>query len=84
MVNERSDAAGEAQPIRLVLADDQAMIRGALGALLDLEDDLQVVGEAADGAAAIDTVAELRPDVCLVDIQMPGIDGIEATEQIIA
>ncbi|MFT4258143.1 response regulator [Microbacterium sp.] len=65
--------------IRLVIADDQALVRGALGALLDLEPDLEVVGYAADGAEALRVVAEQSPDVCLMDIQMPGIDGIETT-----
>lgn len=65
--------------IRLLLADDQAMIRGALGALLDLESDLQVVGESSNGAAAVQDAERLRPDVCLMDIQMPGMDGLEAT-----
>ena len=67
------------EPITLLLADDQAMIRGALGALLDLEEDLTVVGEASDGRSAVDEATRLRPDVCLMDIQMPGLDGIEAT-----
>jgi two-component system response regulator DesR len=65
--------------IRLVIADDQALVRGALGALLDLEIDLVVVGLAADGAQALRLVDELAPDVCLMDIQMPGLDGVEAT-----
>ncbi|HZU92943.1 MAG TPA: response regulator transcription factor [Microbacterium sp.] len=65
--------------IRLVIADDQALVRGALGALLDLEIDLEVVGLAADGAQALRLVDELAPDVCLMDIQMPGLDGVEAT-----
>ncbi len=65
--------------IRLVLADDQALVRGALGALLELEGDLTVAGEASDGAEAVERVRELRPDVCLMDIQMPGMDGLEAT-----
>lgn len=70
------------EQIRLLLVDDQAMIRGALGALLNLEPDLAVVGEAADGAEGIRLASELQPDVCLIDIQMPGIDGIAATEAI--
>lgn len=68
--------------IRLVIADDQALVRGALGALLDLEDDLQVVGMAADGAEALRLVAELAPDVCLMDVQMPGRDGVETTRML--
>jgi len=66
-------------PIRLLLVDDQALVRGAMGALLELEDDLTVVAEAADGAQAAERAAESRPDVCLMDIQMPGVDGIDAT-----
>lgn len=65
--------------IRLVIADDQAMLRGALAALLELEDDLTVVGVAGDGEAAVDLVTQTTPDVCLMDIQMPGMDGIAAT-----
>jgi len=75
-------AGGGAGPIRLVLADDQAMLRGALAALLDLEPDMQVVGAASDGAEAVRVVTETRPDVCLMDIQMPGMDGIEATRAV--
>lgn len=66
-------------PIRLLLVDDQALVRGAMGALLELEDDLTVVAEAADGSQAAERAAESRPDVCLMDIQMPGVDGIDAT-----
>lgn len=68
--------------IRLVIADDQAMLRGALAALLELEDDLTVVGVAGDGEAAVDLVAQTSPDVCLMDIQMPGMDGIAATQAV--
>lgn len=66
-------------PIRLLLVDDQALVRGAMGALLEWEDDLTVVAEAADGSQAAERAAETRPDVCLMDIQMPGVDGIDAT-----
>lgn len=68
-----------AEPIRLVIADDQAMLRGALAALLELEEDLTVVGVAASGEEAVEVVARTAPDVCLMDIQMPGMDGIAAT-----
>jgi DNA-binding NarL/FixJ family response regulator len=63
--------------IRVLLADDQAMIRGGLRLILDDQPDISVVGEAADGTEAIRLARRLRPDVCLVDIRMPGQDGIE-------
>jgi len=75
--------AATADPIRLLIVDDQALVRGALGALLDLEDDLQTVGFAADAAAAVDQAVALQPDVCLMDIQMPGDDGIAATARLL-
>lgn len=65
--------------IRVLLADDQALVRGALAALLDLEADLTVVGQAADGAEAVALAREVGPDVVLMDVDMPGMDGIEAT-----
>ena len=63
--------------IRILLAEDQGMVRGALAALLDLEDDLEVVAEAADGVEAFRLVAETKPDVVLTDIEMPGKTGLE-------
>jgi len=70
--------------IRVVLADDQPVVRGGLRMILEIEPDIEVVGEAADGAAAVDAVAALRPDVILMDISMAPVDGIEATRRIAA
>lgn len=68
--------------IRVLLADDQAMIRGGLRLILEDQSDIEVVAEAADGAEAIRLARQLRPDVCLIDIRMPGKDGIEVTRAI--
>ena len=65
--------------IRLLLADDQALVRGALAALLDLEPDLEVVAEVGSGDEVVPAADEHRPDVALLDVEMPGMDGIEAT-----
>lgn len=72
----------DAATIRIVIVDDQAMLRGALAALLELEDDLTVAGVAGDGEQAVRLVADTAPDVCLMDIQMPGMDGIAATRAV--
>jgi two-component system response regulator DesR len=72
----------DAEAIRLVIVDDQAMLRGALSALLELEDDLTVVGVAGTGEEAVEVVSATRPDVCLMDIQMPGMDGVAATRAV--
>jgi len=65
--------------IKLLLADDQALVRGALAALLDLEPDLRVVVEVGSGDAVVAAASEHDPDVALLDVEMPGMDGIEAT-----
>ncbi|TDW95278.1 LuxR family two component transcriptional regulator [Kribbella pratensis] len=64
--------------IRLLIADDQALVRGALAALLDLEPDLEVVSEVGRGDEVIEAARNARPDVALLDVEMPGLDGIEA------
>jgi DNA-binding NarL/FixJ family response regulator len=68
--------------IRVALVDDQALLRAGLRVLLDNEDDIAVVGEAGDGEAAIALARQTRPDVILMDIRMPGLDGVEATKRI--
>ncbi|HEV7195070.1 MAG TPA: response regulator transcription factor [Pedococcus sp.] len=69
--------------IRVVLADDQALLRAGIRALLDAEDDIEVVGEAGNGPDAVALVLRLSPDVVLMDIRMPGGDGLEATRAIV-
>ena len=68
--------------IRVLLADDQALVRAGFRALLDAEDDIEVVGEAGDGEEAARFAEQLRPDVVLMDIRMPGVDGLAATRRI--
>jgi DNA-binding NarL/FixJ family response regulator len=68
--------------IRVVLADDQALVRTGFRMILDETGDIEVVGEAGDGAAAIGVITRTKPDVVLVDVRMPGVDGIEATRRI--
>jgi DNA-binding NarL/FixJ family response regulator len=72
------------QPIKVLLADDQVLVRAGFKVLLDVEDDIMVVGEAADGAEAVTQARATRPDVVLMDIRMPRLDGIQATGQIAA
>jgi DNA-binding NarL/FixJ family response regulator len=68
--------------IRILIADDQALVRGGFRSILEGQEDLEVVGEASDGAQAVDEAVRLAPDVVLMDIRMPALDGIEATRRI--
>lgn len=70
--------------IRILLVDDQSLLRMGFRLILEAEADIEVIGEAADGAAAVSMAAVLRPDVVLMDVRMPGIDGIQATAEIMA
>ena len=70
--------------IRVLLADDHRLVRTGFRVILDLEDDITIVGEAADGAEAVALTAERSPDVVLMDVEMPGVDGLEATRRIVA
>jgi len=77
-------AAGEPVTIRVLVADDQALVRAGIRMLIETQPDLEVVGEAADGMAAVSEVTRSRPDVVLMDVRMPRLDGIEAARQIMA
>jgi DNA-binding NarL/FixJ family response regulator len=70
--------------IRVLLADDEALIRAGFRLVLRPEPDIELVGEAGDGAAAVEAALELRPDVVVMDVRMPGTDGLEATRRILA
>ncbi|WP_127129775.1 response regulator transcription factor [Georgenia sp. SYP-B2076] len=77
-------ADGAAAAVRVLLADDQSLLRMGFRMVLEAEPGIEVVGEAADGAAAVQMVTAQRPDVVLMDVRMPGMNGLEATERIVA
>ncbi|WP_223588736.1 response regulator [Neobacillus bataviensis] len=68
--------------IRIVIAEDQELLLGAIGSLLNMEDDMQVVGQAGNGEEAVALVHQLQPDVCIMDIEMPKMSGLEAAEAV--
>jgi DNA-binding NarL/FixJ family response regulator len=76
--------AVEAKPARILIADDQTLFRTGLARLLDEDSRVEVVGQAADGAEAVALALKLQPDVILMDLKMPNVDGIEATRQLVA
>jgi DNA-binding NarL/FixJ family response regulator len=70
-------------PVRVLVADDEPLVRSGLRLILDAEPDLEVVGEAGDGAQAVERTRALRPDVVCMDVRMPGVDGLRATELVL-
>ncbi len=82
-MNAAAAPASSRTPIKVLLADDEGLVRSGFKVLLDVEDDITVVGEATNGAEAVERTYATRPDVVLMDIRMPQLDGIEATREIV-
>ncbi|WP_082927001.1 response regulator transcription factor [Paenibacillus tuaregi] len=68
--------------MKIIIAEDQSMLRGALSALLDLEEDIEVIGQAENGARALELILQLSPDICLLDIEMPDMTGLDVAEKL--
>ncbi|MCO5307956.1 MAG: response regulator transcription factor [Austwickia sp.] len=83
-IGETTPPDGREAPLRVLLVDDQQLVRSGFSLILSVEEDITVVGQAADGAAALVLARELRPDVIVMDVQMPVLDGIAATAQVVA
>ena len=79
MASQREATVGLEKSVRVILVDDHMVMRQGLAGLLRAEPDIEIIGEASDGQSAIDLIRELRPNVVLMDISMPGMDGIQAT-----
>lgn len=79
-VGENTDSGSPEGPIRVFLVDDQALVRAGFRMVLDTQDDIEVVGEAGDGRAALDALSRIQADVVLMDVRMPRMDGVSATE----
>nr|MDT0659508.1 response regulator transcription factor [Micromonospora sp. DSM 115978] len=79
-----ADAGADAGTIKVLLADDHHLVRTGFRVILEAEDDIAVVGEASDGRQAVDLAAREQPDVVLMDVEMPAVDGLEATRRIVA
>jgi len=76
------DSAATTPKIRVLIADDEGMIRSALAALLRLEGDIDVIAECSNGEQAVVEAERLQPDICLLDLEMPGLDGVEVAERL--